>query len=133
MVTGTHLYLALTNIFGIIPLVTTTDFYDKCLVSSVVVASVAMHLSETKHYLKPHPYLASKADWFLNMDRGAALVSMLLLFPRWWKYGTWAQAMFFATGLTASGLGELSTHVPTYCALHTWWHFVSYMTLYMIM
>lgn len=132
MVTWVHIYLAATNLFGLIPFFGTRNMLDKCVVAATVFASSAMHISETKHSLLPHPYIANKAELFLNMDRGAGIVCTLLYFPRWWMSGTWNQAAIFLFGLAASGLGEVTTNVPAYCILHTIWHFCAYVTMYSI-
>lgn len=131
MVTFTHLFLAATNIFGIFPILKADGIFERCLVISTVFASVAMHLSETKHKLKPNVIIANKADLFLNMDRGAAIVCMLYFLPKWWYHAERGRvAALFVGGLLFSGAGELVQNLPVYIACHTMWHLIAYSTMY---
>lgn len=134
MVTKTHAFLAASNIFGVLPLIKAVGIFERSMILAVIAASVGMHLTETKHRLKPSGSFASKEDIFLNMDRGAAIFSLLYLGPRRLSHHNRGDILaLFCGGLLFSAIGELTDNVKLYIACHIIWHLIAYSTMYMLL
>jgi hypothetical protein len=99
-----------TNLFGLIPLLDPSlKFRQKCLILSAVIASILMHLSETKHGLKGIYPFSIYSTFFLNLDRAAALMSGSVLlycvsYKNLWNYNLVGTA---ALGLFTNFLSEV--------------------------
>lgn len=107
------------------------DRTEILLVTSVIIASILMHLSETKHKLPGiEPY--NKYSWhFLQMDRLMAVVASAYcwnLFLNWNVAVPWHLLLI---GLVFMALSELVEIDYMWFALnHCLWHFFAYTTLF---
>lgn len=73
-----NLIVAASNIFGIIPIYYSNNFYEKVWVWTIILASILMHLSERKHRLPgvyPFNLFTKQFLWF---DRIMALSPFML-------------------------------------------------------
>lgn len=134
---SSRLILALSNVFALVPIVFAHTLAESGLVMFAACASVCMHMTETKHGIEPSKRLARWSSVVLNVDRLAAIATALHFGGVWMRAILHPQnsAQFcaaqktlelFLVGLCASAFGELSTHVPTYVAMHLLWHAAAY-------
>ena len=128
MVSKIHILLAATNLVGILPFLKADGIFEKSLVFCMILSSIAMHITETKHRLFPSNILSLSAIC-LNLDRGSAMISTLYFFPKWWKNTDPGITALFMWGIVASGIGELTDNVVLYCILHSFWHVSVYVTM----
>jgi len=125
-----------SNIFGIIPCISlfnTKRYGGTVLVASACLASVFMHLTETKHGLKGL-FLKEYSNMFLNIDRVLAIMTGL--------YGLWLfynnprkniyQLAFPLIGAISSFVGEQTTNLPLYTFTHCIWHALAYYSLHLV-
>jgi hypothetical protein len=148
-----ELFLAGTNLLGIFPIMKTNYLFERCLIVSIVLASIAMHIfvrtkitsirtipkqqsqqlqqSQQQTKILPHSIISSKIDFFLNMNRGSAIISILYFFPRWWSHNERGSVtVLLSSGLIFSLIGELVKIVPIYIICHSLWHLTLYSTIY---
>lgn len=120
--------VAASNVFGLLPIVAgfERDQWHGLLMTAVVVASVLMHLSETKHGL-PGLVWARHSWLFLQIDRATALLAGgygLWLFLKRPSHGV---AVAAAVGLAFMALSEHGTTSQGWFALwHSLWHTIAY-------
>lgn len=120
-----------TNIFALAPVF---ELYKKgyyggsILLFSSFIASCLMHITETKHGLRPH-YLKEYTNLFLNIDR----VIALLVFFHFTRLALQQPInvlipilVRFVIGGASSIIGEVTTDLYWYLALHTVWHYCAF-------
>lgn len=135
-----------TNVIAFLPIYFYADIGDiigALLCTFSLIASVLMHISETKHNL-PGVLFKEYSNILLNIDRLFALILFcygiitfinnpdviyhyymgkdfieLLIFP----------IVIFSTGAIASYIGENTDDLKLYTLLHTIWHICAYGTL----
>lgn len=128
--------VTLSNVFGLIPIVSLYDtkrYYGTMLVTSACLASVFMHATETKHNLDGL-LLKQYSNTFLNIDRVLAIMTGL--------YGLWlfytnpnkniCQIIFPVIGAISSFIGEQTTNLPLYTLTHSIWHAFAYYSLHLV-
>ena len=132
-----NLILASSNLLGV-PVVVKFYFYNKFLsatiVSTVICASTLMHLTESKHDLKPTVF-TKYSNWFLNLDRlititvGYYTVNKFLLLARSKQLALLPDII---TAFIAMMVGEIKTNNSyhnniIYPLLHCYWHVQVYL------
>ena len=146
--------VTLSNVWGLLLSLDCDDLVPRLLFQSVAIASVLMHLSETKHKL---PGIWPFNQWsglFLNVDRAMSLVVVLYLFL-FDLHETWARLVLmflnyrlFSLSVVVGGLvalliaenpwvlgrkwsvreGKLQGYW-LYAASHMLWHYCAYTML----
>jgi hypothetical protein len=85
-----------------------------------------MHISETKHALKPAEPLIVYSKWFLNFDRIIAYSSFLYFlkgfYPVMFKMENLDINIIFFISCIASFFGEQTTNLSYYTFSHLIWH-----------
>jgi hypothetical protein len=96
-----------------------------------------MHISETKHHLRPY-FFKRYSQVFLNLDRGIAVLVFLYIAglvvldvsaKGQLDHRYLAIAGRFLLGALASGLGELTNNLYWYLPLHTIWHYCAFSSI----
>mgnify|MGYP006898474687 CR=1 FL=1 len=130
MQTFTLVTITASNIFSIIPireLYCQKRYYGMCLTTCASIASVFMHMTETKHNLKGL-CLAKYSKIFLNIDRFLAYLTgfygLYLFYNNPTK--TVSQVIVPLIGGCCAAIGERTENLPLYTTLHTTWHFCAY-------
>jgi len=109
----------------------TVDTVISCLVvMAVMAASVLMHMSETKHKLRPQDEFLRKASTlFLNVDRFAAIIAFGW-FAFQWSLGGYVQPKMLLVVICIGGLcnfiGEQVDNFSIYMFTHVVWHGCAY-------
>lgn len=128
--------LILTNIWGLFALDTAFQYklhFDAILVTFIIVSSILMHLTETKHNLIPPYEWAIHWSYFcLNLDRSIAVFAFLW-YIYFWDYsyiGITARVTFIIlVASILSYLGEQTNNLTIYVICHTIWHLLMYSVL----
>lgn len=125
----------ITNVFALPPIL--NSFIKGYRIGGTItlcsfIASLLMHISETKHHLQPF-VLSEYSDILLNIDRffmlltflyGWGLTSNLRNHPQFWLF------LFKGyIGLVSFKVGELTDNLLLYTVSHTFWHYCIYDTL----
>lgn len=120
-----------TNVFGLFPVISCWKQDRKIgfvITLTSFIASCLMHITETKHELRPL-FLAKYSNLFLNLDRLASAFSF--------SYGVWCMrkmnyeqihplATQFLIGTLALKFGEHTKNLYFYNILHTIWHYAAF-------
>lgn len=130
-----HKVLAFTNILGLYPVSKVlmkrdATLFETAIVVTTVLASVLMHLSETKHRLDPGPLLRPYSRLLLNVDRWAAIIASGYYLVIWLDRGTYDVLFVFLFGSLCSFMGEQTNNKWAYGILHSIWHLAAYIVLY---
>ena len=124
--------LAISNVFALVPIAYAQTKIKVGLLVFSACASVFMHMTETKHGIVPPARFARWSTLALNIDRIAALATAFAFGWAWLESRCVAPIVLLTVGLVASALGELSSHVPTYVALHLAWHAAAYGSVFIV-
>lgn len=132
----THLVISSSNILGLIPvysLFAAERYYGSALVFSAVVASVFMHLTETKHDLQGL-YLAEYSNTALWIDRIVAYLTGLYGLYLFYINPVKSIWMIICPlyGAFWGFIGERTRSLPWYMFAHTTWHFFAYLSLHSV-
>lgn len=122
-----------TNLFAIPALLTLyrKDMIGFSLLLSSFIASCLMHITETKHDLKPF-ILKDYSNIFLNIDRVLSHLMVaytLYLVRNVPLHNLMCPAIKFAISGIALGIGELTNDLVLYNILHTGWHYGAFSAL----
>lgn len=127
-----HLINTLSNLPGVYSLFSDQiTFPQKCLISSNIITSMLMHLSETKHGLKGIYPFSLYSELFLNLDRAVAYASVATLSYYTVSKRLWTPKITFLAviGCTSNVLSEtyFKNNLKIFCFLHGgMWHPVAY-------
>jgi hypothetical protein len=120
-----------TNIFALVPvfkLYKKKHYGGSILLLCSFTASCLMHITETKHGLRPR-YLKEYSNLFLNIDRVFGVL-VFLYFTRLalqQPINTLIPILVrFVIGAISSFIGEVTTDLYWYLALHTVWHYCAF-------
>ena len=130
-----HKFLALSNLCGLLPLYYADGWMEIFVVAGTMAASMAMHLTETKHRLNPGTMFLPYSGMSLNIDRTMAVMATLYLLPKWWNMQFLPKMdilALFCGGLLFSAVGELTNSLKVYVVCHTLWHVVVYSTMFIL-
>ena len=109
---------------------------DAALVLAIGMASVWMHLRETKHGLKPQPDWHPRAPaWALNADRAVATLAACYFLARRWPLSAAADGPLVLAAVVAAAFcaaGERTASLPAYTACHLVWHAAMFVILYIV-
>lgn len=131
----TLLLNTLTNCFAFPVIVTCykKNFHvGVCIISLTFLASCLMHITETKHHLRPFIW-HSHSQTFLNLDRLFSFATFLygLTFIRKISlYNLIFPSIEIVIGFCCLRLGEITLNLWYYNLLHTVWHFTAFDVLY---
>lgn len=124
-----------TNIVALVPIgkyILTQDYVGAFLCSCSFLASIGMHISETKHKL-PGVHFKEYSDLLLNIDRFFAHV---LIGYACYKFFTkpvipslLEPIAMLSAAVVAVIIGERTEDLTLYTVMHTIWHILSYGTL----
>ena len=120
-----------TNVFALFPVVNCWKQNQELgfvITLSSFSASCLMHLTETKHDLKPY-FLANYSKTFLNLDRTLAACSFLygIYCVRNMNFTRLQPLLLEGTiGVLALRLGEWTKNLYLYDVLHTIWHYAAF-------
>ena len=124
-----------TNIFALIPIwkyIVKRDYVGAVLCSCSLVASIGMHISETKHKL-PGVHFKKYSNLLLNIDR---FFAYLLFEYAVYKFFTkpvipslLEPVAMLGTAVVSVVIGERTEDLTLYTVMHTIWHALSYGTL----
>ena len=133
---GTLGIVTASNVFSLIPIFSflRTGRYGGALITGCAsIASIFMHISETKHEL-PGLWLAKYSNYFLNIDRFfAGIAGMYGLFLFYTNSNkTTSQVALPLVGSLTLFIGEHTTDLPLYTITHTIWHFIAYYSLALV-
>jgi len=126
----------LTNVFALVPahnLYARGEYGGMIILLMSFVASCLMHMTETKHGLKP-PMLERYSWWFLNLDRFLAFCVFGYVMYLWWTIFPAVSvnalipiAVKFALGGgLALRIGERTDNLRLYLITHTIWHYCAF-------
>lgn len=104
----------------------------------VMLATVLMHLSETKHGFRPlTPWLGRWSRGFLNLDRAAAFLGFFYGLWRLWPVDMYLDdnkalivRLLFAALFSA--MGEQTSEIPPYGVCHFVWHAIVFHAMYQV-
>ena len=134
MASKLNFILAATNFIGIFPLLKIIQLDPRpvpiLVVSSAIISSIFMHLSESKHNLVAPTFFRKNSTLFLNFDRISAVTAILYFFPKWLHAGPWMDLFNLSIGLVFSAIGENTDNLWIYGITHTLWHYFAYVTMY---
>lgn len=128
-----NLLVAGSNLVGLLPILTATQPVIQVWMSIIVISSVLMHLSETKHQLPgiyPFNRLATPLLW---LDRVMAMTPAVLL---WVERELAVQFLIDNFGLSIFGLLMMwlaergVTRKSMFVLTHSLWHGVAYYLCY---
>jgi len=122
-----------SNICGMIPLMISFqkgNMFEVVLIGVTILASVLMHLSETKHKL-PGLYFQTYCNEFLWFDRIMAVLSSLYIFYNLVNFHASLLTSWFVTkviiGLSFNFLSErVFTGPIIFMILHSGWHCLAF-------
>lgn len=135
----THWILATSHVVAVPALVKTLSrqrYLHAVVVSAVILASICMHLSETKHGLVPSHLWRPWSRIALNLDRLCASSSAIYFMWLRWPMQVPRDTELFAVallGMMCSYLGEQTHDVPTYVVYHLIWHGCAFYLLYSVL
>lgn len=120
----THLFLIFSHISFLPALI--ASYHVSTLICmllvTVCVASIGMHMSDTKHELDPGPCLQPWSNFCLNTDRFvAAFASGYLIFETRNKI-TQIHLLIVLVGACFLWFGEKTTNAFFYAIFHSIWH-----------
>lgn len=129
-----HVMLALTNWSAVLAATSAADNITLAMVLSVLLASVLMHLSETKHNMNPGRTWARFSTAFLNLDRFVSIMASIYFARMWWMTPmmTFAPPFLVGFGAIMLAIGERTTDVSKYIITHTWWHLAVFMAMWIV-
>lgn len=123
--------LALSNVIGVYPFIASKSLLSQLVIAFVMVASAAMHMSETKHGYDGGD-LEDMSDTLLKADRIVACVAAAYYLPSLIFSPHFVQlAIIFTIGVSLMLIGEYRTRSPVhnlliYPVCHLLWHFIVY-------
>lgn len=128
-----HNILAFSNVVGLF--VVYYARHSQLCVGLVMFASTMMHLTETKHGLRPiWQELTRQSSFWLNVDRFVAVCVFLYLLPVWLVHKERMLVfVMFAIGAVYSYFGERTMNLAWYTVLHLAWHLLVYASLFVLM
>lgn len=129
--------VTISNIFGLLPIYKSFNNLPRSslelfLIIIAVIASILMHISETKHNL-PGIYLSKYSNYMLYFDR---ITAYLLVFYMIYKLIhnsliiTGLLILKIITGLLCAIGSEITNNEQEYVFLHCIWHFFAYKIIY---
>ena len=130
-----HNVLAVSNYLFVIPAIIQVhaigELYYTLLIHTMILASMLMHISETKHGLLPHSTFVPFSNLFLNFDRAMAIVTALSFLPLVFIHPhPWSVIATFGIGGILSFIGEQTMVVAIYVPCHLVWHACAYFAMY---
>jgi peptidoglycan/xylan/chitin deacetylase (PgdA/CDA1 family) len=87
-----------------------------------IVASCAMHLSETKHGLTGLLGLGRVSHHLLNIDRLFAVILALVVASHAQTWQSPFYIVLFVLATVATIIGEVTSNLSLYLAMHSFWH-----------
>lgn len=140
---GVHRLLALSNLLGVAGLVRLLwrgHYGHATLTAWVMVSSFLMHITETKHQLRPGPIWRAYSRLFLNQDRAMTYIVGTYVTVLWWQ-SPGPKGMDLAIGLAGAALcriGETRTqsrvfNQTIYPICHLLWHATVYYLLFRLL
>jgi len=132
-------WLALSNLIALFPLYRCWSRFGlnstpTIIVLNTILASILMHLSETKHGLIPRAELVSLSQLLLNIDRGMALTATGWFGWYWWEQRRDSTPIILLLiGLVGSAIGERTQNLFLYGLVHgVVWHGCAYIAMGMV-
>ena len=128
-------WLALTNLVALVPIYQSWVRFGNNSTSTVILGNMAlasflMHLTETKHGLRPDTVLITFSSIFLNIDRVMAIVTSVYFGSYWWQEGRRLLPLYLTLfGLLCNFIGEQTYDLTLYTVSHTVWHLCAYGSL----
>nr|QYA18289.1 hypothetical protein KOM_12_19 [Clandestinovirus] len=128
----TNLIVSSSNLLGLPALLACKNNSDRGMVAFTMIASILMHLSETKHALPGiHPF--NLYAWhFLQLDRIMAVAAMYYFCSHLQHVSTYLIIIAFI-GLLSMYLSEkIENGTVWFATFHCIWHLVAYHLMYLI-
>lgn len=130
-----NLLVTLSNLAGLLPIYAALkkeDLFGLIIMTVTVMASIMMHLSETKHSL-PGLLFVSHSDLFLNIDRITAILASLYGVYLFFKNQKVSVLMLTSTGLIFMFISEnMCKSKYSFAFFHSIWHILAYISLYLL-
>ncbi len=129
-----NILTASTNIFGLLPysyVKSRNIVLSRCILL-VIMASIFMHLSETKHDLVGIYPLNQYSNLFLNIDRVTSISITTLILYWYYKYQIKLPIIGFI-GIICLFISEHINNQIVFLLFHNLWHMLGYQGLYLVL